>query len=386
MNSQLDYAPVLFLFGTLEIGGSETKFVRLANRLRALGLPVHIAYLRPPAPLLEQIDAVPTINLEQSGKWSRRAYRNLSSYIRAHSIRSVINVNLYPLAYSTPLAGFRKGSEINNIASINTSEVRAGRDRAFMFLYARLLRCADKLVFGSSIQMDQWITGFKLPRQRSVVLYNGVDGQFFSPQAIATSRAEMREELGVPSGAHLIVSVSQFRPEKGHKNLLQAVGLLEKRHNRKPYVLLVGDGTERQAIVDCAAELQLDNRVIFSGAVQDVRPYLQASDLFVLPSTAVETFSNAALEAAAMGIPAVLSDLGGAREMFPEGSTGVIFERNSVDELADILADRVSGGQLTDEMKDVVRQEVLARFDINSMTKKWISTIWPQSNPESVVS
>ena len=58
--------------------------------------------------------------------------------------------------------------------------------------------------------------------------------------------------------------------------------------------------------------------------MEDVRPVLGAIDLFVLPSVAVESFSNAALEAMSMGRPVILSDVGGAREMIDDGVEGYV--------------------------------------------------------------
>jgi len=369
--------PVLFLLGTLEIGGSETKFVRLANRLRALDMPIHLAYLRPPDALLDAIDRVPTVHLGQTGKWSVRAYRHLVRYVGRESIRAIVNVNLYPLTYSVPFAATHRRPAVTNIVSINTSEMRSRRDRAFMHLYSRLLRRVDKLVFGSRAQMHDWLQAYRLPADRALVLHNGVDGQYFSPAAVAASRDEIRQCLGIPQTAFVIVCVSQFRPEKGQRNLLTAVARLEAERGLRPYVLLVGDGVEREAILDCARFHNLQQRTILTGAVTDVRPYLKLADLFVLPSTAVETFSNAALEASAMGVPAVISDLGGAREMFPDGSTGVVYPRDSVDQLVRILASKVGGGQPSTGSRDRVRQETLERFDVTSMTAAWRSTIWP---------
>ena len=95
--------------------------------------------------------------------------------------------------------------------------------------------------------------------------------------------------------------------------------------------MLVGDGPEREAIVEYAKRLGILDRLHMVGASDDVRPYLKASDVFRvnidLPS---KTFSNAALEATAMGLPVVTSDVGGAREMFPAGSSGTIYLRDDV--------------------------------------------------------
>ena len=83
-----------------------------------------------------------------------------------------------------------------------------------------------------------------------------------------------------------------------------------------------------------------------------------------------------------MGLPAVISDLGGAREMFPDGTSGKVYCRGSIDELAKILAVKVSAGHLTDDMRDTVRQDILRRFGAGSMTKAWFATLWPITDPE----
>jgi hypothetical protein len=73
-----------------------------------------------------------------------------------------------------------------------------------------------------------------------------------------------------------------------------------------------------------AVELEISDRVHFLGETDDVRPVLAAMDVFVLPSIAVESFSNAALEAMSMGKPVILSEIGGAREMINDGVEGYV--------------------------------------------------------------
>ena len=376
--------PVLFLLGTLEIGGSETKFVRLANRLQREGYPVHIAYLRAPDSLLEKIESVPTVHLNQRGKWSLAAYRNLREYVRRHRVRTIVNVNLYPLVYSVPLSRFNGDLRLRVLASINTSEILSERERRFMRLYRRLLRRCQLLIFGSKKQCSDWIERYALSGNSSTVIYNGVDGTVFSPSAAGAGRDDVRNRLGIPAEAFTIVCVSQFRPEKGQQNLVRAVAALEKRSRIDLRVILVGDGSERPAIDDAIRACGVEDRIILVGAVDDVRPYLNAADLFVLPSTAVETFSNAALEAGAMGLPAVISDVGGAREMFPEGSSGIVYHRDSVQELTDAIGHRMSAAQADDAQRAAIRRETLKRFDVSRMDADWVGVLWSGADQQAV--
>lgn len=379
MTQSGDYSPALFLLGTLEIGGSETKFVRLANRLCRLGMPVHIAYLRPPEALLDKIEGVPTIHLHQEGKWSRTAYRTLKDYVKLCGIKTIVNVNFYPSSYSVPLNSFNSALGLRVITSINTSEFQSVRESRFMNLYKHLLRRCHSLVFGSTQQLADWVIRYRVSAEKSVVVYNGVDGEEFSPLAIGDQRTKVREELGIPADAFVLVCVSQFRPEKGQELLIRAVGQVLRNLGDAPYVILVGDGVERRNVERTVSAQNLDDRVFLVGAVSDVRPFLQSADLFVLPSTAVETFSNAALEAGAMGLPAVISDLGGANEMFPPGSSGIVYERNSVPALTQILLNKYESGAPDDAERRMVREEILSRFDVSRMVAQWSGILWPEN-------
>lgn len=382
-------APVLFLFGTLEIGGSESKFVRLANRLKRSGKPVHVAYLKPPETLLPRLTDIEAVNLNRKGKWSLRAFRALSALVRGAGISTIVSVNLYPLCYAVPLKNIRPGLRLNVIASINTSEFLSPRDKAFMRIYTPLLRRCDRNVFGSECQQNKWLSDYEFPKERATVIYNGVESEFFDPKAVPQSRDDIRASLDIPADAGVIICVSQLRPEKAHLNLLQAVSSLEREYGLKPHILLVGEGEQRAAIVDCAQRLGLTDRLHMTGRADDVRPYLKAADVFALTSIRVETFSNAALEATAMGLPVVISDVGGAFEMFPEGSSGTVYARDDVDALARALAGNLRLARAGDLNKGDIRESILRRYSTAAMDAAWTEAIWTgigKDAPESMVS
>ena len=367
---------VMFLLGTLETGGSESKFVRLARRLTASGRSVHVAYFSQPENLLPLLDGIPVVNLDRKGKWSPHAFRALSKYIEKHGVSSIISVNLYPLAYAIPLLALRRHSSTRVIASVNTSEMPSQRDRAFMRLYAPLLRRCDQVVFGSERQRHDWLKMYNLPGEHSTVIHNGVDGKYFDCSAVLGTKEEIRASLNISNDACVIVCVSRLRPEKAHRNLLQAIGMLEMKHGLKPHVLLVGDGIERSAIVEYSQHLAINDRLHMIGSTDDVRPFLKASDIFALTSTSVETFSNAALEATAMGLPVVISDVGGALEMFPHGSSGTVYPRNDIDSLFDALFRNLQNVQSSNIDKGAIRARVLQKFSTEAMDNAWSDVIW----------
>lgn len=376
MSSCCDKSPVLILMGTLEIGGSESKFVSLSKRLHAAGKSIHVGYLRGPFSLLSRLGDVPNVHFEQQGKWSLHAYRALRRYVYDNNIATIVTVNPYPLSYACLGTLRNRESKVRVVASINTSDILGNREQQFMRLYSILLRRCGHIVFGSRRQQELWVSRYRLASSRSSVIYNGVDSQYFSPDSIRESRAAVRARIGIPENEQVIVCVGQLRPEKAHVRLVAAVADLNEKANRPVHLLLVGDGTERNIIDREIHETGMGQFVHLIGSTDDVRPYLKTADLFALTSIAVETFSNAALEAAAMGLPIVMSNVGGAAEMFPDSENCVVYEKDNQSALVDALCTQLQ--RIQDGVGDgnSLRDVVKARYSTKSMDANWCNVLW----------
>ena len=173
---------VVFLLGNLTDGGSETKTVRLANRLSKSGVDAHIVYLGAPHTLRFAIgENVAVKFLDRRGKYSIRAYRALKAYVNSNDIESVFCINHYPLVYGWPVCRFGTG-KIRCIGATNTYELTSLRDRFFMLIYAYILRRCDLVVFGSKAQQRLWMDKYRLRLDKSALIYNGVDAEPFNPR------------------------------------------------------------------------------------------------------------------------------------------------------------------------------------------------------------
>lgn len=314
---------VLFVISALGVGGSERKIVRIATALAASGTRVAMCVLGAPYTLASELhERVAVVKLDRRFRLSGRVVLALKKQMRARMPRTVIAVDLFAVLYASFAL---RGTALNatrRIALINTTTFVRWRDRAFMLGYAPLLRGSDLLVFGSDRQRAEWTRRYRLGAAPGCVIHNGVDLARFSPGGAARDAA--RASLGVSAATRVIGSVGRLAPEKHQVAIVRAAAQL-CRDGHDVRVLLVGDGPMRASITDEAARRGIGSRLLLAGEVQDVRPLLAAMDVFVLPSTSVETFSNAALEAMAMALPVVLSDIGGAREMITDGLEGFIF-------------------------------------------------------------
>ncbi|WP_255342766.1 glycosyltransferase [Desulfuromonas sp. TF] len=207
-------------------------------------------------------------------------------------------------------------------------------------------------------------------------IYNGVDLQRFSPFAIASEQTELRNHFGFSPAETIIVSVAQFRPEKKQDDLISACTLLIQQ-GYPIQLVLVGDGPERLRLQENVGKTGISDRIHFLGQLNDVRPALGAADIFALPSVAVETFSNAALEAMAMGRPVVLSDIGGASEMVEEGVNGFLFPPGDIAALAQKLALLVGEPETRKRMSLQARRVVRDRFSFETMLQEYEKLIYP---------
>lgn len=364
-------ARILFLLGTLEIGGSERKTVRVANQLAMRGGSVELAYLRKPETLLPEVASyVPVTYLKERRRYSPTAMWRLAALVRRRRIDTVVAVNLYPMLYASPVVGLFGRRRHRLVVSVNTSESMGGQRRDYMKLYAPLLRRADQVVFGANSQRGAWLTRYSLDPARSSVIHNGVDAGHFAPGSSPVSGHDIRKRLGIARTSFVFICVSNLRPEKAHVNQLEALALIEREHGLRPHLLLVGEGPERARIEERAVDLGLHGRVHLVGEASDVRPYLAAASAFLLSSIAVETFSNAALEAAAAGLPVILSDVGGAREMFPDGIGGLIYPRDEIASLADCMVRLQMPGE-AHRQGSLARAAVQAQFSIEQMADAW---------------
>ena len=373
-------AAALLLLNSLTIGGSEWKVVRIANALRQAGHDIHLAYLNGPHTLRGNLDPdLPAVHLNRSGKFSFPALGRLKRYILEHQISHLACVNLYPLLYAQALT-WQLGRRAPVVSAlINTTDFLTRKDERQMIVYVPLLRRATFLVFGCRLQQEQWNGRYGLPKANNRVIYNGVDQSHFNPAAVAETREQLRLRYGFPPDAFIAVTVGKLRREKQQTDLIRAVAALVSR-GLQIHALLVGDGDERGTIERCIADLGVGDRVHLAGAADEVRPLLKVADTFVLTSTAVETFSNAALEAMAMGLPVILSRIGGAAEMVESGKNGFLYSPGNVTELAGHIAALAGDEALTSKVGAAAAAQVQDSFGFTRMLDEYCSLLFPSGS------
>ncbi len=184
-------------------------------------------------------------------------------------------------------------------------------------------RCSDFELCQSREDLDALRAMGVLSAERSVYLGNGVDLRTFDPSA--ADRVRARRRLGIPPDAVVVGTVGRLVWEKGYREIFALAEALARRCP-PPVVLVVGPRETEKA--DAVPDTLLDDlarrgMVRFLGMRTDMPDLYSAMDVFVLASYR-EGFPRAAVEAAAMGLPLVLTDIRGCREVVHHGVNGFL--------------------------------------------------------------
>jgi glycosyltransferase involved in cell wall biosynthesis len=230
-------------------------------------------------------------------------------------------------------------------------------------LMLRLSRWADCLV-SLSQQITQELLEQGFDRERIVEIPNGVDTQRFTPVS-AQEKARLRRELHLPTDGPLVIYVGRLHPQKGVETLIRAWQAVIQAQPRA-YLLLAGQGPEherpdRERLRQLAADLGLGASLHFLGHVEPVLPYLQAADVFVLPSF-FEGLSIALLEAMACALAVVTTNIGGTREVVRPGVDGLMIEPGDVPALAAALGRVLGDAALAQKLGTEARSRVETQY------------------------
>ena len=174
------------------------------------------------------------------------------------------------------------------------------------------------IVLDEFMEKEALEAGF--PAHKVVRMKNGIETKLFELQ---NTQNQYKAGLGVEDRV-VVLSAGRLSAQKSIDFLLSVFSEAVKM-NKKLFLMILGDGPDRQLLEHKADLLQLNEYINFAGHQEDVRPYLFASDIFVLPSQS-EGISNSLLEAMAAGLPCLVSDTGGNAEVVDYGSCGTILE------------------------------------------------------------
>jgi glycosyltransferase involved in cell wall biosynthesis len=206
-----------------------------------------------------------------------------------------------------------------------------------------------------------------MPRSRLAAVPTGIDADVFKPG----DRAAARTALGLPRDKFVFGIAATLRSWKGHSYLLDA---LKRADDPRLHVVIVGDGPQQENLEKQIAALGIADQVTMAGQQNDIAQYMQAFDVFVLPSYANEGVPQALLQAMASGLPVIACPVGGIPECVRGLASATLVPPKDAATLADAMKEAVSHSPdpaalaqardrvVTEHSRDVMYRKALRYF------------------------
>jgi glycosyltransferase involved in cell wall biosynthesis len=316
-----------FVIGQLHHGGTERQLYELVTRLSGGPCSPYVycfsQVLEPYGPMLTAA-GVPLRFIPRRRRMEPRRVRALARLFRQDRLDLVHSLSLHANLYAYLALLGRSG----RLIASNRYYVPAGAGPV-SWINGLPLRRSVRVVVNSETGKAFTAEHFGVPPDKITVIPNGVDAARFT---LPPSPAPIRPELGIPPDAPLVGLLGRITAQKRVDVFLEAARRVSETL-RGARFLIVGKGELMEAMRRKASELDLGERVIFTGGRDDVPDLLAALDLLVLCSDD-EGLPNVILEAMAARKPVVATDVGACHELVAEGSTGHLVARRDSGALA----------------------------------------------------
>ena len=238
-------------------------------------------------------------------------------------------------------------------------------------IYIRMV--SDKIVAVSNATAVQFSN-----RGKVIVIHNG-----FSLDEFAVGpnlRTEFRQQFGIGEKDLVTGCVGRIKwGRKGQEHLIQAAHLLKTRGVIAKFLVVgspfPGNEVHLERLKQLARDLNIEDKIIFTGELTDAKPAYASMNIFVLPSAYPEPFGGVVMEAMSMGLPAIATNLGGSLDQVVQGVTGFLVPPADPPALAAKIELLARDPELRRRMGVAGRERIAAHFGLPEMVTK-IETVY----------
>jgi glycosyltransferase involved in cell wall biosynthesis len=217
---------------------------------------------------------------------------------------------------------------------------------------------------GNGVKSD--LIAYKITSKPLAVLangnVNGIDIHYFSPEVIpAKEKENLRKALQLEPSDFVYVFVGRLVGDKGINELVAAFKNLSSANVK---LLLVGPYEKELDALKAATlqEIEQNKNILTVGFQQDIRPYFSISDALVFPSYR-EGFPNVVMQAGAMGLPSIVSNINGCNEIVVEGKNGTIIAAKDTEAIFRAMKKMLSDSEYRSALEANAREMIVSRYE-----------------------
>jgi glycosyltransferase involved in cell wall biosynthesis len=266
---------------------------------------------------------------------------------------------------------------VNTVHGFYFHDNMASMTRRFHIQSERVAaRCSDAILSQNAEDIETAVREKIAPRSKLAYLGNGIDLERFNPELVDPARvSELRAIFGIPSQAPVVGYVGRLVEEKGVLELLAAARLVREQIPDAHFLFVGPIDREKSDAVrpERAREFGMADACRFVGERQDMPEMYRLMDVFVLPSHR-EGYPRAPMEASAMGVPCIVTDIRGCREVVEAGCNGLLVPPRRVDSLASAILRVLDSPAMAARFGEEGRRLARERFDERAVFRTVLST------------
>jgi glycosyltransferase involved in cell wall biosynthesis len=359
-------------------GGPEKTILFSAKEADPEAVRLHIVYLKSQGDAefdldvrAEKLGITNFTTIEERSKFDVGAMRKLLRILKEKEI-DLVSCHCYKSdLYALILSRYHKMKLISTahgpLASLR--HFWSAQNWRVRYLYdqldLRLLRYFDHVLVVAD-SMRSTVAGYGVGRDKLTYVKNAIDSRFFRPEKGRV--AELRARFGLPANATVIGAVGRLNAEKDYPNFFEAAQIL-LRERDDLYFTIAGKGPLEDALRRQLQSMGLTDRVRFLGHFHDVREVYDLLDVYVLSSTR-EGLPNTVLEAMAMEVPIVATDVDGVCEAVTHDREALLVPPRAPDRLALGIHSVLQDPALGDRLRRAARLRVENEFSFTARMRR----------------
>lgn len=359
-------------------GGPEKTILFSAKEVDRSSFNMYIAYLKsqndPEFDLHERARKLGVENfltIDEKSKFDLGALKELLRLLKKYKI-DILHCHCYKSdLYGLILSRFHK-MKLVTTAHGPLASFRffwASQNWRVRYIYdqidLRILRYFDAVMMVSD-SMRPLIARHGVQLCKLIWVKNAIDSSYFSRNG--DGETQLRENLNIPRDATVIGAVGRLNGEKDYPNFLESAKiLLEERDDL--YFVIAGKGELEQHLRQQTDKLGLGQRVFFLGHFHDVRSVYQLMDIYVLSSTR-EGLPNTVLEAMAMEVPIVATDVDGVKEAVVDQREAILVPPSDPKALSAGIRTLLNDARLRERLVLAARKKIESEFDFASRMRR----------------
>ncbi len=263
---------------------------------------------------------------------------------------------------------------LHTVAGLPLMEAR-GAKRVVLNIVERITYSLATRVYPNSYGLQEVIiqNGFCKASKLKVIgngSSNGINTEYFTPDAVTSEqKLGLCDELGIQSNDFVFIFIGRLVTDKGINELVKAFQEVQAKHPLCK-LLLVGNAEPEldPLLPETEKAIATHESIITTGFQSDVRPYLAVSHALVFPSYR-EGFPNVPMQASAMGLPSIVTDINGCNEIVQHEHNGLIIPPKKSDALVQSMLQLIEDPGLTQRMAGYARESIVSRFDQQTLWK-----------------